>query len=311
MSLQFRAFVFRKKKKESESPYHPTIPLLFMSMCVSLRASELVFMCMCARVKEGGGMRGGITCRNRSGSTKTQHWLDFLIASQPRWMADAAVCANSCLYLRRSERTNRGEGGRTMWDESHAACEIFCNFTTLKNACWIKNHFYWKVTSAPRHISQGASIDAFSMLSGQDRNSVVHYCIKKTKADNVFDFVNVGYLEFTTVEEPGGLKDLMEQSVWISCRTILSTVVLLALSLSLRPCGWLLHIYKSLGMHAYIPEQARWVSLARLITFTSPRPVCSSQMITKHTLRGMIPLVCEFCSYRASAVTPHERAGCR
>ena len=124
-------------------------------------------------------------------------------------------------------------------------------------------------------------------------------------------------LQFTTVEEPGGLKDLMEQSVWISCRIFvrleLSTVVLLSPSflLSLRPCGWLLHIYKSPGTHAYIPERARWVSLARLITFTSPRPVCSSQLITKHTLRGMIPLVCEYCSYRASAVTPHERAGCR
>lgn len=121
-------------------------------------------------------------------------------------------------------------------------------------------------------------------------------------------------LQFTTMEEPGGLKDLMEQSVWISCRIFvrleLSTVVLLSVSLSLRPCGWRLHIYKSPGTHAYIPERARWVSLARLITFTSPRPVCGSQLITKHTLRGMIPLVCEFCSYRALTVTPHERVGC-
>lgn len=192
-------------------------------------------MCMCVRVKEGGGMREGITCRNRSGSTKTQHWLDFLIASQPR-----CSCLREQLLIPKKIGKNKlGEGGRTMWDESHAACEIFCNFTTLKNACWIKNHFYWKVTSALRHISQGACIDAFSMLSGQDRNSVVHYCIKKTKADNVFDFVNVGYLQFTTVEEPGGLKDLMEQSAWISCRTILSTVVLLARSLPQPEALWL------------------------------------------------------------------------
>lgn len=30
--------------------------------------------------------------------------------------------------------------------------------------------------------------------------------------------------QFTNVEEPGGLRDLMEQSVWISCRMILGTV---------------------------------------------------------------------------------------
>lgn len=93
-----------------------------------------------------------------------------------------------------------------------------------------------------------------------------------------------------TVEEPGGLKCLLEQSVCISGRIFvrleLSTVVLLSPSLSFspRPCGWLLHVYKSPGTHAYIPERARWVSLARLITITSPRPVGSSQLITKHTL---------------------------
>lgn len=65
-----------------------------------------------------------------------------------------------------------------MRDESYAAYEVFCNFTILKNACRIKSHFYWKLTSVPMRISQGACKDAFSMLSGQDRNSMVYYCIK-------------------------------------------------------------------------------------------------------------------------------------
>lgn len=65
-----------------------------------------------------------------------------------------------------------------MWDESYTAYEVFCNFTTMKNACRIKNRFYWKFTSAPRRISQEAPKDAFSLLSGEDRNSIVYYCIK-------------------------------------------------------------------------------------------------------------------------------------
>lgn len=36
-----------------------------------------------------------------------------------------------------------------MRDESCAAYEVFCNFTTLKNACRIKIHFYWINTSVP------------------------------------------------------------------------------------------------------------------------------------------------------------------
>lgn len=67
-----------------------------------------------------------------------------------------------------------------MWDESHSACEVFCNFKTLKkkkrNARRIKNPFYWKFTSVPRRISQGVCRDAFSRLSGQDRNRMACYC---------------------------------------------------------------------------------------------------------------------------------------
>lgn len=217
--------------------------------------------------------------------------------------------------LKRLERGGCGREEGTMWVESHAAYEIFCNFTTLKNSCRIKSHFYLIVTSAPKHISQGACKDAFSMLSGQDRNSMVHYCRKQTEADNVFNFVNVGYLSLQLAiykcGRTSGSKDLMQQSVWVSCRMIFFFFFLLTLSLSLRSCGWLPHIYKSLRMHAYILKQAGWVSLARLITFTSTRPVCSRQIITKHTLWGMIPLVCEVYSYHASTVTPHERVGCR
>lgn len=193
-----------------------------------------------------------------------------------------------------------------MQDESYAANEVFCNFTILKNALGFKNYFYWRFTSVPRRISQGACKDAFFMLSAQGRNGLVNYCIKETEVDNVFFFSSlltwnlwVYKLQLTTVKEPGGLKDLMERFVWISCiifvRLELSTVVLLSPSLSPSawgPCGWLLRIYKSPGTHAYIKEWARWVSLARLITVTSLRPVCSSQPITKHTLWGMISLVC-------------------
>lgn len=119
-------------------------------------------------------------------------------------------------------------------------------------------------------------------------------------------------LQFTTVEEQGGgggLKDLMEESLCISCIMFVSpkwsTVVLLYLYLSLpllphffclfvslRPCRWLPHVYKSPGTHAYIKELPCWVSLARLITVPSLRPVCSSQLRTERPLPGVISLVC-------------------
>lgn len=46
---------------------------LFMCMCVCWRKD----CCMCVYVKERGGMREWIICRNSYGSTETQHWLDF------------------------------------------------------------------------------------------------------------------------------------------------------------------------------------------------------------------------------------------
>ena len=163
------------------------------------------------------------------------------------------------------------------------------------------------------------------MLSGQRQKpcaALLHKVNWRRQFFSPFCFVNVEFVSLQVCnlqlgEEPGGLKDLMEQSVWISCRIFVrlesSTVVLLSpsLSLSLRPCGWLLHIYKSPGTQACVPERARWASLGSLITLTSLRPICSSQMITKHTLWGMIPLACEFCSYHALTVMPHERAARR
>lgn len=75
-----------------------------------------------------------------------------------------------------------------MGDESYAAYEVFCHFTTLKNACRIKNHFYWKFTSVPRHISQGACKDEFSMLSGQGRICMAYYAESKLKQTTFFFF---------------------------------------------------------------------------------------------------------------------------
>lgn len=118
MSLQFGAFVFRegeKKKKWISIPSHHHSPdgPGHEHVCVSVCAWEKTGACACVW---GGGMREGITCRNRNGSTETQHWLDFLIASRLRRMADAAVCANSC-----SPKKN---GPNKLWQAAKEQCRM-------------------------------------------------------------------------------------------------------------------------------------------------------------------------------------------
>ena len=124
MSLQFGAFVFRGKEKEKKwisipSHHHSPDGAGHERVCVCL----CVCVCVCACLREnwcvcvwGGGMREGITCRNRNGSTETQHWLDFLIASRLRRMADAAVCANSC-----SPKKN---GPNKLWQAGKEQCRM-------------------------------------------------------------------------------------------------------------------------------------------------------------------------------------------
>lgn len=171
--------------------------------------------------------------------------LIFLIASRLQWMAAAAVCVNSCS----PKETEQTLGGRReqCGDESYSAYEVFCNFTTLKNACRIKNHFYWKFTSVPRRISQGALQRCIlsAVWAGQKQYGVLVRKVNSSRQCVFFFFQRllmwnfwVYKLQFTAVEEPGGLRDLMEQSVWISCRIFvrleLSTVVFLSLS----PSAW-------------------------------------------------------------------------
>lgn len=82
MSLQFRAFVFRKKKWISIPSHHHT-----PDGAVHERA--------CAR-GEGATERG---LRVETEMDQLKHNIGlvcFVIASPPRWMAGAAVQANSC-----------------------------------------------------------------------------------------------------------------------------------------------------------------------------------------------------------------------
>lgn len=69
-------------------------------------------------------------------------WV-FVIASSPRWMAAAAVRADSC----RPERMGKNklqEGRRERWGESRAACERLRNVASWKSARGFRNRFYWK-----------------------------------------------------------------------------------------------------------------------------------------------------------------------
>lgn len=95
----------------------------------------------CARVRERNAAadRGeGCMCvcvprRNRNGSAKKKHYAGwvFVIASSPRWMAAAAVRADSC----RPERMGKNklqEGRRARWGESRAARERFAQCHNLE-----------------------------------------------------------------------------------------------------------------------------------------------------------------------------------
>lgn len=188
------------------------------------------------------------------------------------------LSAGTAARLKRLHRASCGREEETMLEESYVDYEVFCNFTTLKNACRIRNHFYWKFTAVPRHISQGTHSHTFSKLSGQSRSSVVYWYIKQTKVVIFlllllplwalfmwifyFYFLSLPIAIYNYERTRGGLRDLMEQSVWISCRIFvrleLSTVVFLTPSVCLSPgpCGWLPYIYKSPGTHAYILKQS-------------------------------------------------------
>lgn len=199
-------------------------------------------MCACVYVKERGGMREGIICRNSNGSTETQHWLDFLIASLLRWMADAAVCANSCL----PKKTERTLGGRR---ENNAGWIIFSLWGILQFHNFKKMHAGLRITFIGNsHLFQGAfprepakmhflcclgrTETVWCITAESKLKQTMFFCFFLLSALLMWNFW-VYKLQFTTVGEPGGLKDLMEQSVWISCRIFvrleLSTVVLLSL----------------------------------------------------------------------------------
>lgn len=132
--------------------------------------------CMCAQKKEKG-MREGITCPNRNGLTKIQHWLEFLIASQPRWMSDAAVCVNSCLP-KKIGKNKLWEGWKVEW----IACSLWDNFTTLTKCMLDKeSHLLW-------HFP-GSLLRCFFYAVWVEQKQ--HVALKRTGVDDVFDFVNV------------------------------------------------------------------------------------------------------------------------
>lgn len=167
--LQFRAFVFRKKKKESSYHHHCPTP------DVAVHEHTL-----------GGGLRE----IERDQRKRNIGLISKLPLDQDEWPTQ--LSAPTAAHLK---RTNCGRAERTMWHESHVSCEILRNFTSLKNACRIRNHFYWNLTSAPRGAFPSELCkDAFSMLPGQDRDGTAHYRIKKTEADSAIDFVNKGVL---------------------------------------------------------------------------------------------------------------------
>lgn len=233
-------------------------------------------------------MRKEITCWNSNASTKTQHWLDFLIASRLQWMASAAVCVNSCLTEKigqsRLRESGKNNSGRIIWTMRYFVISQLWKMQAGLGIVFIENSQLFQ-DIFPRELAMTYFLcclekaEAARCIGVQNKLKLSLFLLLRA----LFTWNLWAHkLQFTTVKELGGLRDSMEQSVWISCRIFvrleLSTVVLLTPSvcLSPRPCGWLPYIYKSPGTHAYVLKQARWVSLARLITFTSPQPVCSS-----------------------------------
>lgn len=188
---QFRAFVFRKKKSESSYHHHCHTP--DVAVHEHTREPESDSASMCTRMKAGRRLERRRALHveiERDQRKRNIGLISKLPLDQDEWPTQ--LSAPTAAHLK---RTNCGRAERTMWHESHVSCEILCNFTSLKNACRIRNHFYWNVTSAPRGaFPSELCSDAFSMLSGQDRDGTAHYRIKKTEADSAIDFVNKGVL---------------------------------------------------------------------------------------------------------------------